>query len=311
VSVSAVVSTGRRNGAWPKLAETADGRLVLLSTADGGAELSRWDPHTGRQVWRFSEFESPGQGWAVARSAGGLIVAAATEEGVQRVDGLTGTALPSPLMENANTVWDVAAGQLPDGRPFFTGAGHFQTVHRWNAMTGRPLGPPLAGHSMPVMSVAVVPAPAGTVMIASGDESGSIRRWNALTGEPIGKPITASNAAIRHILPLPLPLPNGRTLLAGIDSDSVLRRWDAHTGAPLGDPTPLDSEYPRMTAAVIAGTARLFTSDTTAVIREWDATTGKLIGEPLTGTSLDILIRANGSPVFATGSREGDITIYA
>lgn len=61
-------------------------------------------------------------------------------------------------MENVSTVWDVAAGALPDGRSFFAGAYHVrQLVHRWDAVTGNPLSAPLVGHKGCVMAVAVVP----------------------------------------------------------------------------------------------------------------------------------------------------------
>ncbi|WP_330335866.1 WD40 repeat domain-containing protein [Streptomyces sp. NBC_00557] len=156
-SLTSVIRTGRDYGAWPVLAESG-GELVLLSFSDGRNRLSCWDPQGGREVWQVDLCAGGGE-CAVAQTAGGgAILAVASEDGVERLDALTGTSLPSLHMENVSTVWDVAAGALPDGRSFFAGAGHVrQLVHRWDAVTGNPLSAPLVGHKGCVMAVAVVP----------------------------------------------------------------------------------------------------------------------------------------------------------
>ncbi|MEE1670445.1 hypothetical protein RCR19_33840 [Streptomyces sp. WAC07094] len=65
-----------------------------------------------------------------------------------------------------------------------------------------------------------------------------------------------------------------------------------------------------MASAVVDGGARLFTSGTDNMVREWDAATGELIGIPWAGRAVEVLARADGSMLFATGSSEGDISLY-
>ncbi|MFF4351085.1 WD40 repeat domain-containing protein [Streptomyces sp. NPDC001530] len=205
-----------------------------------------------------------------------------------------------------STVWDVAAGVLPGGRRFFVGAG--SDIFRWDAMSGDPLGAPLTGHRGWVMAVTAVPGRNGTAVIASGDENGVILRWDSKTGDRIGNSITGSRAAIRQITSLILP--TGSTLLIAVDSDSTLWRWDAQTGESVGEPISLSAEYPTVAPAVVDGAARLFTSGTDNKVREWDAATGEFVGIPWVGIDIQVLARADGSMLFATGSPEGDISLY-
>ncbi|MFE3169818.1 WD40 repeat domain-containing protein [Streptomyces sp. NPDC059224] len=304
-----VIKTGRTYGAWPLLAETAEGRLVVLSSSHGGSRCSRWDPETGREVWSVEFYAGGGPGRAVTcPPGGGAVLASAGEDGVERLDALTGEELSSPYMEQVGTVWDVAAGLLPGGRRFFAGAGHNHRVFRWDAMSGEPLGAPLTGHRGCVMAVTAIPGLDGTGVIASGDENGVVLRWDPETGERIGRPLTGASARISQITSLVLPA--GPTLLVATDSDSTLWRWDASTGEPVGEPISLGSEYPKVAPAVVDGAARLFTSGSDGMVREWEAATGELIGTPWAGTDIEVLVRADGSTLFATGSPEGDISLY-
>ncbi|MFI8233861.1 WD40 repeat domain-containing protein [Streptomyces sp. NPDC085900] len=312
-SLTSVIRTGRAYGAWPVLAES-DGELALLSFSDGASRVSRWDPRGGREAWQV-DLRAGGGECAVAHSAGGgAVLAVASEDGVERLDVLTGTSLPSPHMEQVTTIWDVAAGLLPDGRSFFAGAGHVhQLVHRWDAATGEPLSAPLAGHMGCVMAVAVVPASdTGRAVIASGDEAGVILLWDAATGVRVGDPITGPGDAVRQIVPLRLS--TGSDLIVCVDRDSLLWRWDAATGELLGAPVRLgsESEYPTLTAAVVDGASRLFVSGTgDDKVWEWDPVTGNAVDAVLPGISFAVLVRSDGAVVFAAGTREGDIALYA
>lgn len=310
--LTSVIRTGRDYGAWPVLAES-DGELVLLSFSDGANRVSRWDPQGGREVWQVDLWAGGGE-CAVAQTAGGgAVLAVASEDGVERLDVLNGTSLPSPHMENVSTVWDVAAGVLPDGRSFFAGAGHVQLVHRWDAVTGNPLSAPLVGHKGCVMAVAVVPASeTGRTMIASGDEAGVILLWDAATGVRVGEAITGPGDAVRQIVPLRLS--TGSDLLVCVDRDRLLWRWDTATGELLGAPMRLgsESEYPTLTAAVVDGVSRLFVSGTgDDKVWEWDPVTGMPVDAALPGISFDALVRSDGAVVFAAGTREGDIALYS
>ncbi|MGW2432665.1 WD40 repeat domain-containing protein [Streptomyces sp. NPDC001640] len=302
-----VIRTGRAHGAWPLLAETADGQLVVLSSSHGGDRCYRWDPETGREMWSAELYADGGPGKAVAcPPGGGAVLASANEEGVERLDALTGEELSSPYMEEVSTVWDVDAGVLPGGRHFFVGAG--SDVFRWDSVSGDPLGAPLTGHRGLVMAVTAVPGRNGTALIAAGDENGVILRWDPKTGDRTGDPIAGSRARIMQITLLVLP--TGSTLLIATDFDSTLWRWDASTGESVGEPMSLGSEYRIVASAVVDGGARLFTSGTDNMVREWDAATGELIGIPWAGRAVEVLARADGSMLFATGSSEGDISLY-
>ncbi|MEQ8145591.1 WD40 repeat domain-containing protein [Streptomyces sp. OP7] len=305
-----VIKTGTPYDAWPALAETADGQLLVLSSSGGGADCSRWDPESGRRVWRFAFDDGGGGGQAVAcPPEGGAVLASAGEDGVRRLNALTGQELPSPLMEDVGTVWGVAACLLPGGHWVFVGAGHDGGVHRWDALTGAPLGSPLKGHGCRVTAVTSVRDPDGTALIASGDEAGRILRWDAATGEPIGEPVAnPGGGVIRHLSSVVLP--NRSVLLVGTDADGALQRWKAATGEPVGEPIPLDTEHPWVATAVVGGTARLFASGTDDLVREWDPVTGELVAVPWAGVSVAALECADGSTVIATGSREGDVRLH-
>ncbi|MET9047065.1 WD40 repeat domain-containing protein [Streptomyces sp. NPDC004362] len=242
--------------------------MVVLSSSHGGDRCYRWDPETGREMWSAELYADGGPGKAVAcPPGGGAVLASANEEGVERLDALTGEELSSPYMEEVSTVWDVDAGVLPGGRHFFVGAG--SDVFRWDAVSGDPLGAPLTGHRGLVMAVTAVPGRNGTALIAAGDENGVILRWDPKTGDRIGNPITGSRARIMQIISLFLP--TGSTLVFATDFDSTLWRWDASTGESVGEPMSLGSEYPIVASAVVDGGARLFTSGTDNMVREWDA----------------------------------------
>ncbi|MFC1431129.1 WD40 repeat domain-containing protein [Streptacidiphilus sp. N1-3] len=146
---------------WPTLARSRSGQVVLLSSCDV-QEIRRWDVFTGRMLWC---------------SDGSLVVAAATEDGVLRLDALTGEKLDGPEMAGGDTVWDVATGLLPDRRAFIAGAGHGNfRVYLWDAATGAPLGPSLLSHTAPVKAVTAITLPDGTALVTTEDESGRILR---------------------------------------------------------------------------------------------------------------------------------------
>lgn len=73
-----------------------------------------------------------------------------------------------------------------------------------------------------------------------------------------------------------------------------------------------ESAYPTVTAAVVDGADRMCISGTDdGMVWEWNPVTGKPIEVVLPGISLDVLVRSDGCTVFATGSRDGDLSLYA
>lgn len=106
---------------WPTLARARSGQVVLLSSCEG-QEIRRWDMFTGRMLWCSADAWSA-NALAVASPPGGNpVVAVATEDGVLRLDALTGAELDGYEMAADDTIWDVATGILPDGRAFIAGA---------------------------------------------------------------------------------------------------------------------------------------------------------------------------------------------
>ncbi|TKA11455.1 hypothetical protein FCI23_11540 [Actinacidiphila oryziradicis] len=286
---------------WPKLARARSGHVVLLSSCEG-QEIRRWDIATGRMLWRSDDVWFP-NALAVASPPGrNPVVAVATEDGVLRLDALTGAELDGYAMAANDTIWDVATGLLPDGRAFIAGAGHCGfSVYRWDAATGEPLGPPLAGHTICVKAITAITLPDGTPLIASEDEAGRILRWNAASGQPYGNPIHGPGQYNMQLVSLALS--DGRVMLASLDMHGTLSRWDAVTGEPIG---PLLRPGPEtfLACATAAGGGVLFIAPYDGPVRVWDAVSGKILGAPLPGTGPAALSCFDGSVWLATQAGE-------
>ena len=291
---------------WPTLARSRSGQVVLLSSCDV-QEIRRWDVFTGRMLW-CSDGGWPVNALAVASPPdGSLVVAAAMEDGVLRLDALTGEELDGPEMAGGDTVWDVATGLLPDGRAFIAGAGHCNfRVYLWDAATGAPLGPPLLGHTAPVKAVTATTLPDGTALVATEDESGRILRWNAATGQPYGAPIHGPGDTSMRLVSLALN--DGRIMLVSLDMHGTLSRWNAVTGEPIG---PLLHPGPdtSLTAASAAGGGVLFTAPYDGQTTLWDAVSGEPIGTPLPGSGPAALACFDGSVRVATRTADAEMTI--
>ena len=291
---------------WPTLARARSGQAVLLSSSPDGA-VHRWDMFTGRMLWA-SDSGYTGSLLAVASPEdSNLVVAIATEDGVVRLNALTGEELPGPEMASDNTIWDVATGVLPDGRVFIAGAGHCDfPVYLWEAATGVPLCPPLYGHTGPVKTVTAITLQDGTALVASEDESGLILRWDAASGQPFGAPIHGPGDTNMQLVSLPLG--DGRTMLASLDMHGTLSRWNAVTGeqiGPLLQPGPNTS----LTAATAADGGILFTAPFDGRTTLWDATSGEPFGPSLPGSGPAALTCFDGSVRLATRTGEGEMTI--
>jgi WD40 repeat protein len=278
---------------------------VLLSSGEGQG-ICRWDMSTGRMLWR-SEDAWP-NALAVASPPGrNPVVAVATEDGVMRLDALTGAELAGYAMAEADTIWDVATGILPDGRAFIAGAGHCGfRVYRWDAATGEAMGAPLTGHRICVKAVTCMALPDGTTLIASEDEAGVILRWDALSGEPFGRPIQGPGQVNMQLVSLPLP--DGRVILASLDMKGTLSRWDAVTGEPIG---PLLQPGPEtfLACATAAGHGLLFIASYDGPTRVWDAVSGEVLGAPLPGTGPAALSCFDGSVWLATRTGEAEMAV--
>ncbi|MFB8131549.1 WD40 repeat domain-containing protein [Streptomyces mirabilis] len=291
---------------WPTLARARSGQVVLLSSCEG-QEIRRWDMFTGRMLWCSADAWSA-NALAVASPPGGNpVVAVATEDGVVRLDALTGAELDGHEMAADDTIWDVATGILPNGRAFIAGAGHCGfRVYRWDAATGEPLGPPLVGHTTCVKAVTAITLPDGTALIASEDEAGRILRWNAASGQPYGNPIHGPGDYNMQLVSLALN--DGRVMLASLDMNGTLSRWDAVTGEPIG-PLMRPGPETRLACATAAGGGVLFIAPYGGPIRLWDAVSGEVLGAPLPGTGPAALSCSDGSVSLATRAGDTEMTV--
>jgi WD40 repeat protein len=290
------------------------GLAVLVSSGRDGARC--WDAATGDPIGNPPFEPVPvGDGpAAVWMPDGGLMVGSGTSEGILRCEVFSGTIADesSAMPEDEEppddpTVWDVAAGRLPDGRPFFAGACADGGVHLVDAESGEPVRGPLQGLPSQVLAVAVTTLADGTVMVAAGGESRRILRWNAVTGEPIGGPLTGPK---RWVMRLAFrALPDGRTLLLAVDDDGMVHRWEAMSGDPVGEPlrsTGEAGDAPRL-AAVAPG--HLIAMGRGGVVRCWDGRTGEPLGDTPDAGSATTVITADGVTLFAIGHTDGSITI--
>jgi WD40 repeat protein len=197
-------------------------RGLLISYARDGARC--WDTTTGSPVGTAAEPLPTGDRMAAAWLPDGrLILGSGVEEGILRCDALDGTVYEP---DEERVVWDVAAGRMPDGRPFFAGAAATGAVHLVDAESGAALGQPLRGLRGQALTVAVTTLPDGTVLVAAGGESRKVLRWNAVTGEQLGEPLTGLRGSV-------LQLSFDGVLLTATDDRGVTLCWNARTGEPV------------------------------------------------------------------------------
>jgi WD40 repeat protein len=301
------IDTGYAYAVHPLIVSGADGEPLLFTIWGNGSEIHRWDIRSGDVVWRYAE-ELPGCNDSVLASLpdGRRILAVSTEDGVERLDALTGEVLGGAYPEGM-TIWGLAAGAMPDGRAVLVGAGHDGTVHRWDPASGEPLGPVLRHHRGSALSVGLVHLPTSQVIIVSGDDAGFLRRWDAVTGDPLGGPVAGHASQVRIIVPLPS---NGaRQLFASSDSVGEICLWDAVTGGQVGETLATTPETFVMATACPARTPLLFAGGSDGRIACWNVTTAEPVDIPLRGVSVACIDRPDGTTLVATGTSRGEITV--
>ncbi|WP_329138851.1 PQQ-binding-like beta-propeller repeat protein [Streptomyces sp. NBC_01476] len=293
----------------PALGRDGRGGAVLLSTG-AGCDVHRWDPATGRLLWRFTGAGPVSEVAVACPPRRGPLVAVATDLGVERVDAATGTAVPDEEMGDVDTIWDVTCGVLPDGRAFIAGAAQCEgLVHCWDAATAERLGPLPANDDRPVKAVTSMTLPDGTVLIAAENEAGVIRRWDAATSEPVGAPIHGAGEYTMRLVSLAMP--GNRSLLASLDMNGTLSRWDAITGEQVGGPPELGPDAVGIAAGCLGDTGMLFISTVGGPTEVRDIISGAPAGTPFPGVNPSALTCPDGSLLLATGgARTGEMHLY-
>ncbi|MGW0844987.1 WD40 repeat domain-containing protein [Streptomyces sp. NPDC002787] len=283
-----------------------DGIPLLFSSVPDGSEISRWDMSAGKQVWCYDEGMSGCNDLALVRlPGGGPLLAAATEDGIEWWDALTG-AYRSEMAWEDSTVWALSAGTLPDGRPALFGAGHDGEVYRWDGATGEPLGS--SGGRGPMMAVGFVPSPDGSGgVLVSGDESGRVWRWDPVTGDRLGEPIVGHSDPVRIIAPLPTA---GEPLFVSSDQEGLLQRWNAVTGSEVGPAIETGTQTYALASARVDGTPVLFAAGDDENVRAWDAASGEPIDISLRSTVVSALTQPDGTTLLVTSTDKGDIVVH-
>jgi WD40 repeat protein len=159
--------------------------------------------------------ESFGNGFSIAFSPNGKVLAIGDTNGEIRLWQVKNTKQMLSLKEHESWVWSVSFS--PDGQTLASSS-QDRTIKLWDIRTGQCLRT-LQGGDV-IRSVEF--SPDGQTLVSSGDTT--VRLWDVPTGECL-KTLQGHD---RLVLAVSFH-PDGRTLASGCPDHSV-RLWDAHTG---------------------------------------------------------------------------------
>jgi WD40 repeat protein len=282
----------------------ADGGVLLVSSDDDKDGVCRWDPRSGALVWRSEAAVAGVNALTAVRVPGGRqIVAVAGEEGVARLDARTGEVLPE--CDPCDTVWDLTAVELPDGRTALWGAGHGCQVLRWDPLTGRSAGEPLP-HVGGARSVTSGRSANGRGVVVSGGDDGVIF-WDAVTGESLGSALRDIDDGPTTAVVL-VPMPDGTTMLVA-DNVERLHRVDVVSGRETAPPLVIGDNSLRGAVRLLGRPMLVLDPGEADGVRLWDVLTERFVGEPLPAFGVAVGV-VDGTTLLATGSREGHVQLW-
>ncbi|WP_322770385.1 pentapeptide repeat-containing protein, partial [Frankia sp. Cr1] len=277
---------------------TTNGRLILLSTADGTVVANQYTHH----------------GWvyAVVFDATGRRLATAGEDGAIRLwDAKTGEGAGG-LAGHSRAVR--AAAFHPDGR-YLTSGSEDGSIRLWDLATGAPLTEFIARHS----AAALAFHPDGHLFAAAAGEFISIREVNSF---PAGgyRTVAEISGTARPLVAVAFS-PDGTTLTS-VGADGTTRIWETATGRHLAqgrsshrvdksDSLGKGDRIPSGPESVTSPDGRFYAAADGTTVRLTDARTGTLIGR-LSGHlgPVTALAAAPDGSLLATASTDGTIRLW-
>ncbi|KAH7905466.1 quinon protein alcohol dehydrogenase-like superfamily [Hygrophoropsis aurantiaca] len=188
----------------------------------GGGGVALWDLEGRTVVWKKEESEV--QGYCVAYSPDGRLVAAKHIKAIVLLNAETGERIRDPL-QFGESVSCLAFS--PDGSRIAAGSSSGD-VQVFDVATGETIVGLFKAHIKTVTSL-VYALDGQQIITASID--GSIRVWDAATGQEIGDPMLGQERSIWQIV----PSHDGQRLASASD-DRTVRVWDLKTRRQIGGP---------------------------------------------------------------------------
>ncbi|KAH7904549.1 quinon protein alcohol dehydrogenase-like superfamily [Hygrophoropsis aurantiaca] len=195
----------------------------------GGDGVVLWDLEGRTVMWKKEESEV--DGFRVAYSPDGRLIAASHYKGIVLLNAETGEQIGDPLQFGEHA-WCLAFS--PDGTRLAAGSGNGK-VRVFDVATGETIVSPIQAHKGPVTSMVYIQAVDGQQFI-TGSIDKSIRVFDAATRQEIdgllGHEHWVNQIALSH---------NGQRL-ASSSADSTVRVWDLKTRQQIGGPLRTQSD---------------------------------------------------------------------
>jgi WD40 repeat protein len=170
---------------------------------------------------------------AAAVTDGRVIAVAGNDDGIARMDLVSGTVYPPSADERPCTTWDVAVATLPGGQVIIAGSGHGSSVHRWDAATGERIGQRTVARDDGVSDLAVIDLPGGGQLLVCVGYN-HLYQWDPLTGKLVGPKLPVER--FTHILTTYTD-PRGIPFVL-LQTEQEQQLWRLDTGELMHDPQP-------------------------------------------------------------------------
>ncbi|KAH7904186.1 quinon protein alcohol dehydrogenase-like superfamily [Hygrophoropsis aurantiaca] len=225
------VESGKQE--WQSLEQDGKVKCISISPDErtlavcGMRRVVMWNLESKNVVWTTEEMVD---GWRVAFSPDGQLIAATADEDIILLDAETGKRITEPL-PFGELLYCLAFS--PDTTQLAAGSEKGK-VRVFDVATGEAVLGPIHAHSKRVTSALFTPD-GKQIITASGDKS--IRVWDGSTGIEVGDPMLGHESFIQQIA-----LSHDGRRLASVDN-AMIRVWDQNTRRQLGDSLPVEAKY--------------------------------------------------------------------